>query len=242
MNTMTSCLKVLSAAWLALFGIAAVYAQQADEKLVSAKDDIEQINDAVLISNIAVAGRPLECGLFIKPPVLIQPVTPFKADSDWLQQMTVSLVNRTNRTIAAAVIILHFLDTGDCRFAACAGVGLLFGQRPAIDAYDGRTGQPLKPDHPERPPLDWKPEQTIVLHISDFMPEIEENLELFGMPVTGVSKVKLYRGVFYFSDGMSWSLGTYSVPDPDHPGKFNHLPGDYFPGSRGNNWPPGYTQ
>ncbi len=63
--------------------------QITSEKLVSAYNDVDQINDAVLISNIAVAGKTIECGLFIKPPAVVQPVTPFQAGSDWLQQMTI---------------------------------------------------------------------------------------------------------------------------------------------------------
>jgi hypothetical protein len=193
-----------------------------------------------LISNITVAGKPIECGLFVKPPAVVQPVAPFQAGSDWLQQMTISLINRTNKTVVFGVILLHFLDTGDCRSLPCVGAELHFGQRPAIDAYDGRTGRPLKPEHPERPPLDWKSEQTIVVHVSDYMAEIEENLVNF-LPVTTITKVNVYRGPFYFDDGMRWNLGFYSAPDPEHHGKFTKLPDNYFPGRRGHNWPPGYN-
>jgi hypothetical protein len=54
--------------------------------------------------------------------------------------------------------------------------------------------------------------------------------------------VNVYLSAFYFADGMEWGLGRYSVPDPDHPGKFKPLPANYFPGKRGRNWPPGYNQ
>ena len=68
------------------FGIVgAVQAQETGEKLVRAKN-IAQITDAVMISNIAVNSKTVECGLFIKPPAVSQPVTPFRAGSDWLQQ------------------------------------------------------------------------------------------------------------------------------------------------------------
>ncbi|MBV9267827.1 MAG: hypothetical protein JO061_16790 [Acidobacteriaceae bacterium] len=155
--------------------------------------------------------------------------------------MTISLVNRTNKTIVFGSLIVHFLDTGDCRALPCVGDWLQFGKMPAIDAYDGRTGQPMKPEHPERPPLDWQSEQTIVVHVSDYIPEIEERLA-DSMLVTAVTKINIYRGPFYFDDGMQWNLGRYSVPDPEHHGKFKELPADYFPGRRGNNWPPGYYQ
>ncbi len=135
-----------------MFGLlGALHAQQTGEKLVKLMD-IEHITDAVLISNVSVAGKTVECGLFIKPPVVIQPITPFQAGSDWLRQMTISLVNRTNKTIVFGGIIFHFLDVGDCSVAQpCVEAEIHLGQMPIIDAYDGRTGRPLKPEHPERP-------------------------------------------------------------------------------------------
>ncbi|MGH9583469.1 MAG: hypothetical protein ACRD4O_11085 [Bryobacteraceae bacterium] len=223
-----------------VFAIRALWAYQSGSDVVDCRDPA-RINDAVLISNVAVAGKTVECGLFIKPPDVVQPVTPFQAGSDWLQQMTISLINRTDKTIVFGEININFLDTGDCKSLPCAGVQLRFGQRPTIDAYDGRTGKPRKPEHPERPPLDWKSEQTIVIHVSDYMAEIEKDLANF-MPVTDVTEVKVYRGVFYFSDGMEWSLGRFSVPDPAHLGKFDRLPYSYFPGKRAHNWPPGYNR
>ena len=235
-------LKLLFFCSTCMFGVlGALLAQQSGEKVVSAKDDIEQIDDAVLISNVQVAGKTVECGLFIKPPGVIQPVTPFQAGPDWLRQMTISLVNRTDKTIVFGDLHLHFLDTGDCRSVPCVGTELTLGHMPAIDAYSGRTGLPLRLDHPERPPLDWKPQQTIVVHVSDSMDEIDRVLADF-MPVIAVTKVKIYRGVFFFADGMQWGLGRYAVPDPQHHGKFTELPIHYFPGIRGNNWPPGYSQ
>src|ERR1022692_4786577 len=103
------------------------------------------------------------------------------------------------------------------------------------------TGQPVRLNHPERPPLDWGPEQTIVVHVSDYMPELEALLANF-LPGSAATKVNVYLSAFYFADGMEWGLGRYSVPDPDHPGKFKPLPANYFPGKRGRNWPPGYNQ
>lgn len=232
----------LSRAGCILFGVlGALHAQQAGEKLLRFQD-VELPYDAVVISNVSVAGETVECGLFIKPPRGFQPVTAFAAGSDWLSQMTISLVNRTNKTIVFGSISFRFLDTGDCtRERPCWGASVDFGQRPAIDAYDGRTGRPMKPEHPERPPLDWKPEQTIVIHVGDYMADIEQNLSN-SVRVTDITKVNFSRAVFYFPDGMRWDLGRYGVPDRMYLGKFNELRPDYFPGRKGNNWPPGYDQ
>src|SRR5581483_1838087 len=97
--------------------------QTTGEKLVQANDPA-QITDAVMISDISVNGKSIECGLFVKPPAVVQPLTPFQADSDWLQQMTISLCNRTDRTIVFGGIIFHFPDTGDCRSTPCVGANI----------------------------------------------------------------------------------------------------------------------
>lgn len=220
--------------------LGALHAQQAGERVVNA-NDVPQIDDAVLISNVAVAGKTVECGLFIKPPGVMQPVTPFQAGNDWLKNMTISLINRTNKTIVFGSVIIHFLDTGDCHALPCVSANLEVGKRPAAGAYDGRTGQPLRLDHPDRAPLEWDPEQTLVVHVSDYMEDIERRVSE-SMSIAAISKLNIYRGSFFFSDGMRWNLGRYSIADPEHRGKFKALPADYFPGRRGNNWPPGYSQ
>jgi hypothetical protein len=115
------------------------------------------------------------------------------------------------------------------------------GQYPAIDAYSGLTGKPLRIDHPERPELDWKHGDRIVVHVEDYMNEIEDQLSNY-MVVTAVRNVTVHLDGVFFKDGMQWNISGYSTPDPHHPGKFKYLPGDFFPGSRGRNWPPGYNQ
>ncbi len=115
---------------------------------------------------------------------------------------------------------------------------------PSIDAYDSRTGQPLQPEHPERQALDWEPGQTLVVRVGDYMDEIEKALSHHpsNLPIDAVSKVAVHISPFFFAVGMRWSVGFYSIPDPEHPGKFKNLPDNYFPGRRGHNWPPGYNQ
>lgn len=222
------------------FGLlGAAQAQEAGEKLVRVTN-VVQMTDAVMISNIAVNGKTVECGLFIKPPAVNQPVAPFQAGSDWLQHMTISLVNRTDKIIAFGAISLDFLDTGDCRTMPCATYGIHLGQMPTVDAYNGKTGKPLKPEHPERKPLDWKPGETMVVQVGDYIDEIADSLSNF-LPVTAVTKVAIQMSACFFEDGMRWISPGYSVPDPDHHGKFKYLPLDYFPGKRGHNWPPGYN-
>ena len=213
--------------------------QTSGEKLVKA-DDPSQITDAVMITSITVAGKSVDCGLFVKPPLVVQPVAPFQAGSDWLQQMAISLFNRTNKKIVFGAVTLMFLDTGDCRTLPCVAYGIRLGQVPIADAYSARTGQ-LRPDHSASPRLNWEPNQAMVVHVADYMMQIEKILSKH-MPVTAVTKVAVHISPFFFDDGMRWNLGFYSVPDPEHHGKFIDLPNNYFPGQRERNWPPGYDR
>jgi len=118
----------------------------------------------------------------------VQPVIPFQATPDWLQEMTITLINRTNKAIVYGGIIFHFLDTGDCKSQPCAGTEIHFGQLPAVDAYYARTGKPVK--NRGTAPLNWGPEQTFVVHVSEYIPQIEQSLNKF-MPVTDVTGGRL---------------------------------------------------
>ncbi len=165
----------------------ALWAYQGGSHVVDCRDP-DRINDAVMISNVSIAGQTVECGVFIKPPDIVQPVTPFQAGPDWLQQMTITLINCTNKAIVYGGIIFHFLDTGDCKSQPCAGTEIHFGQLPAVDAYYARTGKPVK--NRGTAPLNWGPEQTFVVHVSEYIPQIEQSLNKF-MPVTDVTGGRL---------------------------------------------------
>ncbi len=231
----------LYSACILISALVAAHGQVAQgDKLVRVTDP-SMIGDPVMITDISVAGKSVQCGLFVRPNAGLQPITPFQAGSDWIQQMTISLFNRTNKVIAFGGLNMRFLDTGDCHALPCASVAIRFGQRPAIDAYDERTGKSVRPERPGSAPLDWRPGQTFVVHVSDYMGDIEKSTLSNTMPVTAVTKVAIFRGTFYFDDGMRWTLGRFSVPDPEHPGKFNNLPAEYFPGARAHNLPPGYS-
>ena len=169
------------------------------DKIVYANAPV-QITDAVMITTIAVEGKPIECGLFVKPPVVVEPVTPFQAGPNWLQTMTISLINRTNKTIASGQITLAFLDAGDCRHTPCPAGHIQLGQIPAIAAHDGRTGKPLP--NPGTQPLDLKPDQVLAVHVGTCWNDIldESGLEK-RMPVTAVSKVRIDIGLSFSRTG-----------------------------------------
>ena len=209
-----------------------------DEKLVKADDPVQR-TDAVMITEISVGGMKVDAGLFLKPD-LVQPVAPFPADREWLDKMTIVLINRTNKTIVRAGVTMQFLDTGDCVAQPCDATLLQLGNTP-LGANDGREGQPTAPRRPKRADLDWKPGQRLALRVHDFIDQISASISN-RMSLSAVNRVAIHLGAFYFADGMVWSVTGFSIPDPIRAGKFTRLPSDYFPGRVGQNWPPGYSQ
>ena len=221
-----------------IFGVAAAM-QNATERTIRANDPV-RTTYPVMITSIAVGGKSVECGLFVKPPSVIQPITPFQAGDDWLQQMTISLFNRTEKEIVAGTVSLMVLDlTTNCHTQVCPMEQIQLGQIPKVDAYDGRTGLPLQ-DHSERQPIQWLPGQTLTIRVGDYLEDMKSKLSNYE-PITAVRNIAVHLGSFYFPSGMKW-FGGYAVPDPTHPGKFRYLPDNYFPGRRADNWPPGYDR
>ena len=229
-------------AYVLLLGMTASISsgQSENSRLVKA-DDPQQITDAVMISSVTVSGMNIQCGLFIKPPSEVQSVAPFAAAGNWLQNMDIALVNRTVRDIMFGALTIQFLDTGDCRRTPCAATELHFGQLPPVDAYYG-NGEPIKPESINGSTITWTPGKTLVIHVGDYRDQIEQALSGQNLNFVNVNRIALHIGPFFFRNGMRWALGFYSKPDPDRPGRFKYLPSDYFPGARGQNWPPGFNQ
>ncbi len=206
----------------------------AGDKLVEQVEP-QHRSDAVMITRITVGATDVQCGLVVGPGQ-VQPVAPFQAGNDWLQNMTIFLFNRTDKAIVAAHLTLGFPDTGDGRTRGQRVYPMQLGRRPEVDSINARTGQPIRQGLNLKP-LAWEPGQTLVVHVGDYIDEIKGQVEN-DMPLSAVTKLRIHIGPFFFSDGMRWYLGYFAVPDPEHPGKFKNLPDAYFPGSQYQNYPP----
>ncbi|MGB9458025.1 MAG: hypothetical protein WCB12_18390 [Bryobacteraceae bacterium] len=224
-------------------GFLAVAAAWSDSSVVSAFADDKVIevepqhrNDPVMITRVAFRDSDLQCGL-IASRTEVEPVTPFEAGDDWLQNLTLYLLNRTNKTIAFSNIVLAFPETGDGRSPQHPQrvYNLNLGRLPDFVAFSGRTGEPLRQD-PSRQSMSFAPGQTLPIHLGDYIDHIKASLD--DIPFT-VTKCIIRRSSVVFDDGMRWD-GNYSLPDPDHPGKWKRVEGDYFPGIP--TWPPNYHQ
>jgi hypothetical protein len=196
--------------------------------------------NAVMITRVTVGSQEIQCGLMVGPRS-VQPVTPFQAGQDWLKSMTIYLYNRTNKSIVFIDVPLGLPETGNGRAEPQWIYHIQLGRIPAVDAYSGRTGKPIPVD-PKLEPLAFGPDQTLVVHAGDYIDQIGNYVQE-RMLLTGVTKLVIHGGTVFFDDGMRWQAGGgYSVPVPEHPGRFNPLDGNYFPGIKYRNWPPGYQR
>lgn len=197
--------------------------------------DPQHRTDAVAITAVTIGGSPVQCGL-VTSPHDVQAVTPIQADDDWLKNTTIVLLNRTNKMIVFGQIVLAFPETGAGTSENPQRVfAVTIGRLPPSVAISGSTGKPLSQD-PQRASLLFAPGQKLEIHLADYIDQIRASIEAV-VPSAVVTKCRIHMGSFVFDDGMRWD-GTYSVPDPQHPGKFNQLDGKYFPGTP--KWPPDY--
>ncbi len=224
-------LLVVAAVWPNL-GVVAAFAA---EKVIEVEP--QHRNDAVAITKVTLGSAEVQCGLVLSPAE-IQPVTPIQAGDDWLQNVTIYLLNRTNKTIVEGQIVLVFPETGDGSPGNPLRVyNVTLGRLPASAAYSGRTGQAIV-EPPSVQPISFAPSQTLQVHLSDYIDNIKASID--NLAFSAVTKCVIRRGAFFFGDGMRWFAGSYYVPDPQHPGKFTGLDGRYFPGTP--TWPPGYHE
>jgi hypothetical protein len=195
------------------------------------------ISKIVVGKRVMVLGKPISVNQYHSDPALILNNKPFEAENGWLNNMTLYIKNRTDKTVASATVLLSFPETGNGRTQPISIYHIRLGRIPAVDAFDGKTGRPLRVD-PIAKPLNLKPGQEIVVHVADYMDEIKAYVEK-AMPLFYVTRVGVSINACTFTDGMRYSAGAYSVPDSSHHGKWKYLTSDYFPGKPRQYWPPG---
>lgn len=186
-------------------------------------------NDALVIQKVTVGDAPVDCYWFPGPSRKYVEPAAFQAGDDWLQDLSITFYNRTNKTIAYILIGLGFPQTQPER-----AVNINLGHIPDIAAFD-RQGKPLRQDGQK--PLSLGPGETLVVNVRDYISQINGALEsALSVPVT---KVTIQRIGCNFDDGMHWNPGPYSIPDSQHPGQWKRLATrSYFPGNPLANWPP----
>jgi len=190
------------------------------------------MRDAVVITKVSVGGSEVNAKIPLGP-CQVQPVTPFKADDNWLEGITLSFFNRTNKTIDYLEFTLRFSEAGN------RGYNMRLGRIPENAAFlgKGRPGEAIVQDS-TRQPLFFVPGQRLVVSVRDYFYQIKEGLEQ-QKPPAGFTQVLINPQVAFFDDGMKWAGGAYALPDPRQRGHWKYFDEKYFPGDIEDNLPPG---
>jgi hypothetical protein len=218
---------VLAALWLVLGTFAMRGAQKRQIEVAGLS-----MTDPAAVRTVTVGGSEVQARLALGT-CKTQPVTPFDAGDDWIQNIAISVFNRTNKVIAAEEIHLLFPEAGNRIY------GIMVGRIPANAAFysRGRPGAVI-PQGPEMQPMAFLPGETRLVHLGDYLGQIRESLER-EKPLSAYTRVFISTGAIHFEDGMRWDANVYSVPDPKEPGRWTPQAGSYFPGDKEDNLPPG---
>ena len=195
--------------------------------------EVQHREDPLAIIRVTVAGKDILCGLQTTA-LERQPVVAFQAGDDWLRNTTIYLLNRTNKPIVFAQIVVDFPETDDGSAARPQwGSRITMGLLPAAVAYSGSTGKPLYQD-PEQKPLLLGPGETRPVSLGGYIERIQGDVENC-MPFDQVTRVLVRRSWVVFEDLMEWD-GQYSAWEPANLGRWKKLAPGFFPGRPF--WPP----
>lgn len=213
----------------ALWHVEPVAADNRASQLLTRAVNVDRLHtlDAVGITEVAVGGRRVEVGEFSIHED--RPGLPFQADDDWLKNMTISVRNRTDKTIICGEVRLWFPETALGPDHAQTAYLLRFGQRPESARYH-KDGSKILPD--TRKAIVLAPGRTFVIRVAEYMDEIQALFENLGtMPLSQVTKLNIQRVGYYFADDTRWENHAYLSPDSEHPGQYKTLDQNYFPGN-----------
>ncbi|MGD0496972.1 MAG: hypothetical protein ABSC23_00895 [Bryobacteraceae bacterium] len=195
--------------------------------------------EPAVATKVTLGNATVQAGRFVKSArETSDPITPFWADDDWVQDLTVYFLNRTNNTIVYAYILFSFSQTtdGQIRYAFPLTLGVV---PPSVSF--GLDGKPYhQPPGAQR--MFWGPHQTMAIHLGDYIDRIRHSVGPSAPPLATLTTlfVDLEPGLF-FGDGLQWN-GGYRVFDPQT-STWRRMDRDYFPGNINRDWPgaPGWA-
>jgi hypothetical protein len=196
----------------------------------------------VVVEKVTLGSAVVQFGRYQTTEVRPYPVTPFSADDDWISQLTVYLLNRTEKAVVRLTVVFSFPETtlrtpdGPSR----AGFSLTLGLLPPPANVDP-AGRPI-PQRPGAKPISLGPGQTMSIRLSDYIDEIKRDGERsISLSAATQLNVTVQPGI-YFADGMQWN-GGYRTFD-EQTGTWQRMPSDFFPGDPDAHWPnrPGWVQ
>jgi hypothetical protein len=188
-------------------------------------------DEPVLIYSVTVGNIEVQSGM-VDGLTGYLPVVPFDGDANWLENASISLLNRTNKTIVYGSIALMFPETGDGTMQKpISTYNLTFGRIPDAAAFTG-SGQPLRQPSTQLP-ASLLPGQTMTLSVAGQINLVKNSI--VRIPFSAVTTCNIRRVLFFFDDGMKWD-GRFYVPDAAYLGQWKLVAGRYFPGMPV--WPP----
>jgi hypothetical protein len=187
----------------------------------------------VVVTKITLDDVTVQPGRFIKPVGEVQdPVTPFIADDDWVQRLTIYLLNRTNRTIVQANFNFSFPETTDWAKHYRPVFKLSLGRIPPSVAFE--KGRAIF-QKPELQPIQFWPGQTMAIRLGDYIDQIKADIEP-AMPLAALTTLEVGLAGFFFEDGLRWD-GPFKVFDPQSLTWRRVGDPNYFPGDADGRWP-----
>jgi hypothetical protein len=159
----------------------------------------------------------------------------FPAGEDWVQNLTIYILNRTDQTIVHFEAMFSFPETtaGHERW----GVPLSLGRTPDSGMIDAKGNLLTQP--PDLQPLSFGPGQAMELHLGGYAGFVENTARAASLTTIQMS----FQRVFFKGGTLQWSSGAvYGVYDPKT-SKWQSQKSGYFPGDRDANWPgaPGWV-
>ena len=208
--------------------------QDTATKLIDVQLATQNLWESVWITKVEIGNQFLlnEYDLYNPPlPGEVVPGKDFIAGNDWLKHTTLYVINRTNQPIAWLSIALKFPQTGNGQTQPVWVYNIQMGRIPDLDAVNVR-GEPFPPGPPGSKALGLQPGGRLAIHVSDYIDKIEDYVKT-AMPISAINEANIYVETCALEDGLRFTGGGYSRPDPQRPGKWIYLSvRQYFPGNK----------
>ena len=187
----------------------------------------------VVVTKITLGNVTVQKGRFAKPRTEPEdPITPFQAGDDWVENLTFYILNRTDKPIVHANFTLTFPEVAPV-------YRLELGNTPPGFTFN-RDTKPFA--ETPRPTFWFGPKQTMAVHLSDYNDQIRTRVETTARTrVSSLTRMNLLCSGVDFEDGMRFD-GPYEAMDPQTH-TWRSLGRNYFPGNVDLYWPgqPGWV-
>jgi hypothetical protein len=192
-------------------------------------------NAPVVVTKVTLGNLVVQRGRFIKLRAAEDPITPFHADDNWGQNLTVYFLNRTDKIIVFMNVSFSFPETTVRRDGSIfrSFFPVTLGRIPAAALFDAR-GRPME-DQMGAQPITFQPGQTIAIHLGGYIGQIKEHVEPV-LPLAAASQINVNFHEVFFADGMKGEGNGYTVFDPQK-SAWSRMDSGYFPGDMDRYWP-----